>query len=71
MTVYLGRRDFVDNTQGTDPVDGVVVFDNDYLRGRKVYASVVVVYRFGREEDEVMGLQFSKEMELTTQQVGH
>jgi len=69
VTVYLGRRDFVDNTQGTDPVDGVVVFDNDYLRGRRVYASVVVVYRFGREEDEVMGLQFSKEMELTTQQI--
>jgi len=69
VTVYLGRRDFVDNTQGTDPVDGVVVFDNDYLRGRRVFASVVVVYRFGREEDEVMGLQFSKEMELTTQQI--
>jgi len=69
LTVYLGRRDFVDNTQGTEPVDGVVVFDNDYLRGRKVFASVVVVYRFGREEDEVMGLQFSKEMELTAQQI--
>jgi len=69
LTVYLGRRDFVDNTQGTDPVDGVVVFDNDYLRGRKVYASVVVVYRFGREEDEVMGLTFSKELELCSQQI--
>jgi len=69
ITCYLGRRDFIDNTQGTDPVDGVVVFDNDYLRGRKVYASVVVVYRFGREEDEVMGLSFSKEMELTCQQI--
>merc|ERR1711970_1604010 len=69
VTVYLGRRDFVDNTQGTDPVDGVVVFDNDYLRGRKVYASVVVVYRFGREEDEVMGLTFSKELELCSQQI--
>jgi len=69
LTVYLGRRDFVDNTKGTDPVDGVVVFDNDYLRGRKVYASVVVVYRFGREEDEVMGLTFSKELELCSQQI--
>jgi len=69
LTCYLGRRDFIDNTQGTDPVDGVVVFDNDYLRGRKVFASVVVVYRFGREEDEVMGLSFSKEMELTAQQI--
>jgi len=69
VTVYLGRRDFVDNTKGTEPVDGVVLVDNDYLRGRKVYATVVVVYRFGREEDEVMGLQFTKEMELTSQQI--
>merc|ERR1711887_481417 len=69
ITVYLGRRDFVDNTKGTEPVDGVVLVDNDYLRGRKVYATVAVVYRFGREEDEVMGLQFSKEMELTAQQI--
>merc|ERR1711970_906354 len=69
ITVYLGRRDFVDNTKGTEPVDGVVLVDNDYLRGRKVYATVCVVYRFGREEDEMMGLQFSKEMELTAQQI--
>jgi len=69
ITVYLGRRDFVDNTKGTDPVDGVVLVDNDYLRGRKVFAQVVVVFRFGREEDEVMGLSFSKEMELTSQQI--
>jgi len=69
ITVYLGRRDFVDNTKGTDPVDGVVVVDDDYLRGRKVYATVAVVYRFGREEDEVMGLSFTKEMELTSQQI--
>merc|ERR1711970_767789 len=69
ITVYLGRRDFVDNTKGTDPVDGVVLVDNDYLRGRKVFAQVVMVFRFGREEDEVMGLSFSKEMELTSQQI--
>jgi len=69
ITVYLGRRDFVDNTKGTEPVDGVILFDNDYLKNRNVYATVVVVYRFGREEDEVMGLSFSKEMELTSQQV--
>jgi len=69
ITVYLGRRDFVDNTKGTEPVDGVILFDNDYLKNRNVYATVVVVYRFGREEDEVMGLQFSKEMQLTSQQI--
>ncbi|XP_064111854.1 arrestin homolog [Macrobrachium nipponense] len=69
ITVYLGRRDFVDNTVSTEPVDGVVVCDNDYLRGRKIFATVTVTYRFGREEDEVMGLHFSKELQLTNQQI--
>ncbi|XP_071546353.1 arrestin homolog [Panulirus ornatus] len=69
ITVYLGRRDFVNNATTTEPVDGVVVVDNDYLRGRKVYAAVTVTYRFGREEDEVMGLHFSKEMLLTCQEI--
>lgn len=40
LTVYLGRRDFVDNTINTEPLDGVVLLDNDYLKGRKVFATV-------------------------------
>nr|XP_045599371.1 arrestin homolog [Procambarus clarkii] len=69
ITVYLGRRDFVDTTLNTEPIDGIVVVGDDYLQGRKVFASVTVTYRFGREEDEVMGLHFSKEMQLTAQEI--
>lgn len=52
-----------------DPVDGVVVIDEEYMRGRKVYGQLVTVYRYGREEDEVMGVKFSKEMILTKEQI--
>ncbi|XP_042221499.1 arrestin homolog [Homarus americanus] len=69
VTAYLSRRDFVDHITHTSPVDGVVVVDNDYLRGRRVYARVAVTYRYGREEDEVMGLHFSKEMEVVNTEV--
>jgi len=69
ITAYLGRRDFVDNTKGTEPVDGVVLVETDYLQGRRVFASVVVTYRYGREDNEVMGLKFVREMTLKTQQV--
>ncbi|KAK3866636.1 hypothetical protein Pcinc_027838 [Petrolisthes cinctipes] len=69
ITVYLGRRDFVDNVNNTEPIDGVVLCDNDYLRGRKIYAQVNVTYRVGREEDEVMGLHFSKELHLLTEEI--
>ncbi|XP_066977900.1 arrestin homolog [Macrobrachium rosenbergii] len=64
VTAYLNQRDFIDRINHTSPVNGVVVVDNDYLRGRRVFARVAVTYRYGREEDEVMGLHFSKEMVL-------
>ena len=64
VTVYLGTREFTDG-----PIDGVVVVDNDYLKGRKVYGRVTTTYRYGREEDEVMGLKFSKDLVLANQQI--
>ncbi|EDL16395.1 arrestin, beta 1, isoform CRA_b [Mus musculus] len=31
LTVYLGKRDFVDHIDLVDPVDGVVLVDPDHL----------------------------------------
>jgi arrestin-2 len=67
--VYLGKRDFIDHLEHVDPIDGIVVVDNDYLNGRKLYGQVTTTYRYGREEDEVMGLKFSKELVLARQQL--
>ncbi|XP_034934738.1 arrestin homolog [Chelonus insularis] len=69
LTVYLGKRDFIDHLDRVDPIDGVVVVENDYLQGRKVYGQVITTYRYGREEDEVMGVKFSKEMVLARDQI--
>ncbi|KAF6204968.1 hypothetical protein GE061_019135 [Apolygus lucorum] len=69
LTVYLGKRDFIDHLDFCEPIDGVVVVDNDYLKGRKIFGQVSTTYRFGREEDEVMGLKFSKEMVVAKEQV--
>ncbi|KAG8229174.1 hypothetical protein J437_LFUL009891 [Ladona fulva] len=69
VTVYLGKRDFVDHIDHTDPIDGVVVVESDYLKGRKVFGQVMATYRFGREEDEVMGVKFSKEMIIANGQL--
>lgn len=40
VTVYLGKRDFIDHVEHCDPIDGVVVVDTEYLKGRKVYSQV-------------------------------
>lgn len=69
VTVYLGKRDFLDHLTHTDPIDGVVVVDDGYLQGRKIIGEVVTTYRYGREEDEVMGVKFSKEMIIAHEQI--
>lgn len=47
MTVYLGKRDFIDHCDGNiDPVEGVVSVEKDYLKGRKVYGEVFYYYIF-------------------------
>lgn len=48
--------------------DGVVVLNDEYLRDRrKVFGQVVCSFRYGREEDEVMGLNFQKELYLASE----
>ncbi|KAK4885116.1 hypothetical protein RN001_001387 [Aquatica leii] len=69
VTVYLGKREFLDHLDYIDPVDGVVLVENDYLKGRKVFGQLVTIYRYGREEDEVMGVKFSKEMVIACGQL--
>ncbi|XP_018334681.1 arrestin homolog [Agrilus planipennis] len=69
LTVYLGKRDFLDHLDFTEPIDGVVVVEKDYLNGRRVFGQVITTYRYGREEDEVMGVKFSKEMVVASGQI--
>jgi len=69
LTLYMGRRDFVDHVTSVDPVDGVLVVDSDYLQGRKVYGQLVCSFRYGREDDEIMGLNFQKDLFLASEQI--
>lgn len=70
VTVYMGKRDFVDHVTSTEQVEGVVVLDDEYIRDkRKIWGQLVCSFRYGREEDEVMGLNFQKELYLASEQV--
>lgn len=48
--------------------DGVLVIEDDY-KDRKIFGQVVCSFRYGREEDEVMGLHFQKDLSLVSQQI--
>ena len=68
MFSYLGKRDFLDHGSHIDPIDGVVLIDPEYLKDRKVHAHVLAAFRYGREDLDVLGLTFRKDLFLATYQ---
>uniref|UniRef100_A0A667Z9X3 Arrestin beta 2 n=1 Tax=Myripristis murdjan TaxID=586833 RepID=A0A667Z9X3_9TELE len=69
VTVYLGKRDFVDHLDQVDPVDGVILVDPEYLKDRKVFVTLTCAFRYGREDLDVLGLSFRKDLYISTFQV--
>ncbi|XP_042148715.1 arrestin homolog [Ixodes scapularis] len=71
LTLYLSTREFVHATSRTtvSAIDGVVLVDPAYLKDRRVYAMVLLTFRYGREDEEVMGLKFFTEAILDFKQV--
>ncbi|KAL0114284.1 hypothetical protein PUN28_011515 [Cardiocondyla obscurior] len=70
LAVYLGKRDFIDYLSGTEPIDGVVLVSPEYVDdSRKVWCQLLCSFRYGREEDEVMGLNFQKDLFLASEQI--
>ncbi|XP_017073321.1 beta-arrestin-1 [Drosophila eugracilis] len=69
ITVYLGKRDFVDHVTHVDPIDGVVFIDPEYVKDRKVFGQVLAAFRYGREDLDVLGLTFRKDLYLAHEQI--
>ncbi|XP_011165033.1 beta-arrestin-1 isoform X3 [Solenopsis invicta] len=69
ITVYLGKRDFVDHITHVDPIDGVVLIDPDYIKDRKVFGHVLAAFKYGREDLDVLGLTFRKDLYLAAEQI--
>ncbi|XP_072219542.1 S-arrestin a isoform X1 [Leuresthes tenuis] len=67
--VFMGKRDFVDRGDSVDPVDGVVLIDPEALAGRKVFVTLSCTFRYGRDDMDVMGIAFRRELYLSTRQV--
>ena len=50
-------------------LDGVVLVDSDYIKDRKVYGHVLAAFRYGREDLDVLGLTFRKDLYLASSQI--
>jgi len=46
-----------------------VLIDPEYLKDRKVYGHVVAAFRYGREDLDVLGLTFRKDLYLASEQI--
>uniref|UniRef100_A0A673L8Z0 Arrestin red cell-like n=1 Tax=Sinocyclocheilus rhinocerous TaxID=307959 RepID=A0A673L8Z0_9TELE len=49
-----------------DPVDGVILVDPEYLKDRKVFVTLTCAFRYGREDLDVLGLSFRKDLYIYT-----
>ncbi|KAG9338677.1 hypothetical protein JZ751_025515 [Albula glossodonta] len=69
ISLYLGRRDFVDHVETVDVIDGVLKVDPSELDGRKVWVQLACAFRYGREDLDVIGLSFRKDIWVQQMQI--
>ncbi|XP_066496015.1 arrestin-C [Tiliqua scincoides] len=69
LTIYLGKRDFVDHVEFVEPVVGIALLDPEYLKDRKVYVTLTCAFRYGRDDLDVIGLTFRKDIYVLTTQI--
>ncbi|XP_054650940.1 S-arrestin-like isoform X1 [Dunckerocampus dactyliophorus] len=69
VAIYMSNRDFVDHCDHVDPVDGVIVIDPSQLRGKQVYVMLSCTFRYGRQDMDVMGVAFRRDLFVVTRQV--
>lgn len=64
-------RDSSNSTQNVHSphADGVVLIDPEYVKDRKVFGHVLAAFRYGREDLDVLGLTFRKDLYLASEQV--
>ncbi|KAM3184839.1 hypothetical protein ACTXT7_007562 [Hymenolepis weldensis] len=69
LTAYLSKRDFLDHLTHVDPIEGVVLVDESYVKNRRVFVHVLAAFRYGREDLDVLGLSFRKDLFLASAQI--
>ncbi|XP_007507671.2 arrestin-C [Monodelphis domestica] len=69
LSIYLGKRDFVDHVDSVEPIDGVVLVDPEYMKDQKVFVVLTCAFRYGRDDLDVIGLTFRKDLYVQALQV--
>uniref|UniRef100_A0A667XQH1 Arrestin beta 2 n=1 Tax=Myripristis murdjan TaxID=586833 RepID=A0A667XQH1_9TELE len=66
LTVYLGKRDFVDHLDHVDPCVIIYLILPIPLSVSSVFVTLTCAFRYGREDLDVLGLSFRKDLYIST-----
>lgn len=67
--MYLGSRELVARRGVVEPLRGVIYIDSKIFSGYKIYGQITLTFRYGREDEEVMGLKFCNEAVISLKQL--
>lgn len=69
VTLYLGTREIVSKRGAIEPLRGVLFVDPKYVVGHRLFSQLTLTFRYGREDEEVMGLKFCNEAVIALKQI--
>ncbi|XP_068103744.1 arrestin-C isoform X2 [Hyperolius riggenbachi] len=70
LSIYLAKRDFVDHVEFVEPIDGMILIDPEYQKdNKKVFVTLICAFRYGRDDQELIGLSFKKDLYTLSCQV--
>lgn len=69
LTLYLGSREVIAKRGVVEPIKGVVYIDPRIIDDCKIYGQITLTFRYGREDEEVMGLKFCNEAVISLKQL--
>ncbi|XP_076653497.1 arrestin homolog isoform X2 [Halictus rubicundus] len=69
LTLFLTTRDLIVSETKIDKLYGVVLVDPEFLQNRRVHGKITLTFRYGREDEEVMGLKFCNEVVMCVAQL--
>ncbi|XP_055382924.1 uncharacterized protein LOC129613050 [Condylostylus longicornis] len=69
LSLYLGSRDLISRDGTVEPLRGVIYIDPKFMCSQKIYGQLTLTFRYGREDEEVMGLKFCNEAVIAIKQI--
>ncbi|XP_020717337.1 uncharacterized protein LOC101460042 [Ceratitis capitata] len=69
LTLYLPSREITLSGNSPAILRGIIYVDPKAIQGYRVYAQLTLTFRYGREDEEVMGLRFCNEAIMSLHQV--